>query len=420
MMKKIILALVMACGIVSIARAQVNPQWNTELDSVIIHYTGKVNTDSIESYIQALENMGTRFCLASNRRQVSEWIRDKFISFGYENVVLDSFQFNVQYPSFSGNWYYTWQYNVVCTYPGYQRPNDVYILGAHHDAIVPSSSNPFVIAPGADDNASGTAAALEVARIMKQYGYQPEGTIKFITFAAEELGLHGSWHYANNAAATNMNIKMMINNDMIGYCTVPQSQWTLRIQKYPNSLWVTNLASYIAQNFTVLNVTESTQFIQNSDSWPFFYNGFYAIFLQENQFTPYYHTVHDLLATLNMEYTAEMIKVSLGMLIHENGAGLNTGGLSQMPANALATLHQNFPNPFSAQTTIRYTMHEAGWLSLKVLDASNRLISVLHDGWQEVGPHRVTFNALTLPPGIYICLLQTASETATIKLMVQK
>lgn len=418
-MKTIILGLVLAFGITLNALAQVNPPWNTELDSVIVHYTGKVNADSIESYIQALENMGTRFCLANNRRQVSEWIRDKFISFGYENVVLDSFQLNVQYPSWSGNWYYTWQYNVVCTYPGYQRPNDVYILGGHHDAIVPSSSNPFVNAPGADDNASGTAAALEVARIMKQYDYQPEATIKFITFAAEELGLHGSWNYANKAAAENMNIKMMINNDMISYCTVPQSQWTLRIQKYPNSLWVTNLATYIAQNFTVLNVTESTQYIQNSDSWPFYYNGFYAIFLQENQFTPYYHTVNDLLSTLNMEYTAEMIKVSLGMLIYENGAGLNTG-VREMPAKTLATLHQNFPNPFSTHTTVKYTMHEAGWLSLKVLDASNRVVSVLHDGWQDAGPQWVTFNALTLPAGLYFCRMQTANETYTIKLMVQK
>ena len=46
-------------------------------------------------------------------------------------------------------------------------------------------------APGADDNASGTAAALEIARVIISNGYQPEATIKFITFGAEEYGLVG-------------------------------------------------------------------------------------------------------------------------------------------------------------------------------------------------------------------------------------
>jgi hypothetical protein len=397
-------------------KAQVGPPWNTDLDSIIAFYVDKVNADSIQSYMQALEDMGTRFCLANNRREVSVWIKNKFIDLGYPNTVLDSFPFNTWY---GGSYYQTWQFNVVSTMEGYERPDNVYILGAHHDAIVPQSSNPFIIAPGADDNASGTAAALEVARIMKQYNYQPEATIKFITFAAEELGLHGAWHYANKAASENMNIKMMINNDMISYCTVPQSQWTLRIQKYPNSLWVTNLATYIATNFTVLNVTESTQYIQYSDSWPFYSNGYNAIFLQENQFTPYYHTVNDLVSTLNMDYTAEMIKVSLGMLIYENGPGLNTG-INEMPVRPLATLHPNFPNPFATQTTIKYTMQEPGWMSLRVFDASNRVVSVLHDGWMDSGSHWTTFNALTLPAGLYFCQMQTETQTATIKLMVKR
>ncbi len=290
----------------------------TSPDSVIASYTGKINPDSIQSYMQALEDFGTRFCLAGNRREVAGWIRDKFIAFGYTGAYLDSFQFNRWY---AGTWYQTWQYNVVAPYEGYQNPDSVFVLGAHHDAIVPSSSNPFLIAPGADDNASGVAATLEIARVMKHYGYQPAYTIKFITFAAEEPGLHGSWNYANKAANAGKNIICMINNDMVSHCTLPENEWKVQIQKYPNSDWFTNLAHQIIQNHTILTALESTQYIQFSDSWPFHHNGYNAVFFIEDQFTPYYHTVNDLVATTNKHYAAEMTKISLGMLIYLNGPG---------------------------------------------------------------------------------------------------
>jgi hypothetical protein len=290
----------------------------TSPDSVIASYTGKINPDSIQSYMQALEDFGARFCLAGNRREVAEWIRDKFIAFGYTGAHLDSFQFNRWY---AGTWYLTWQYNVIAPYEGYQNPDSIFVLGAHHDAIVPYSSNPFIIAPGADDNASGVAATLEIARVMKHYGYQPAYTIKFITFAAEELGLHGSWNYANKAANAGKNIICMINLDMVSYCALPENEWKVRIQKYPNSDWFTNLAHQIIQNHTILTAVESTQYIQYSDSWPFYSNGYNAIFFIEDQFTPYYHTVNDLVATTNKHYAAEMTKISLGMLIYLNGTG---------------------------------------------------------------------------------------------------
>ena len=290
----------------------------TTPDSIVASYLGKINPDSIQSYMQMLEDFGTRFCLAGNRRDIAEWIRDKFIAFGYSGAYLDSFQFNRWY---AGTLYQTWQYNVIATYEGYQNPDSIFVLGAHHDAIVPFSSNPFLNAPGADDNASGVAATLEIARVMKYYGYQPAYTIKFITFAAEEFGLHGSWNYANKAANTGKNIVCMINHDMVSYCTLPENEWKVQIQKYPNSDWFTNLAHQIIQNHTILTAVESTQYIQYSDSWPFYQNGYSAIFFIEDQFTPYYHTVNDLVATTNKHYAAEITKISLGMLISLNGTG---------------------------------------------------------------------------------------------------
>jgi len=287
-------------------------------DSVITFYTQQINSDSIQAYMQALEDFGTRFCLADNRKHVAEWIRDKFISLGYTNAHLDSFQFNRWY---AGVYYQTWQYNVIADLSGYRDSDSVFILGAHYDAIVPNASNPFAVAPGADDNASGVAATLEIARVMKIHNYLPAWTIRFLAFAAEELGLHGSWDYANKAHAAGMNIICIINNDMVSHCTLPEEQWKVRIQKYPNSDWFTNLAHSIIDNHTILTAIESTQYIMYSDSWPFYYNGYNAVFFIEDQFTPFYHTTGDLVATTNKYYAAEMTKISMGMLVYLNGTG---------------------------------------------------------------------------------------------------
>jgi bacterial leucyl aminopeptidase len=383
------------------------------MDSLVAVYVDYVNPDSIQSYMQSLEDMGTRFCLANNRREVAEWIRDKFISFGYEDSKLDSFQLNTSY---SGSYYQTWQYNVVSTYEGHSYPDQVYILGAHHDAIVPSSSNPFVNAPGADDNASGVAGALEVARIMKAYNYVPESTIKFVTFAAEELGLHGAWAFANKAYFTGMDIKIMLNNDMISYCTLPESQWTIQIQKYPNSQWVTNLAKYIINNFTVLNIAESTQYIQYSDSWAFYSNGFPAIFFIEDQFTPFYHTVNDLVATTNKFFAAEVVKISLGMLINQNGLGLPTSISESLPAMANFS---TYPNPFSNRTTISYELKTAAEVGIHVFDASGRMVETIENGFQQAGWHHIDWDGSGLTAGIYFCRIQTPEAQRIIKIAKQ-
>jgi hypothetical protein len=313
---------VLALQISLMVGAQSFPKQNHKNNTIIEYYLDKVNAESIQSYMQSLEDFGTRFCLADNRKEVAEWIRDKFISFGYHDVKLDSFPFN---RTFLGVYYETYQYNVVCTYEGYTKPDSIFVLGAHHDSVntYPWSES-FTTAPGADDNASGVAGTLEIARIFKQYNYAPAYTIKFVTFAAEELGLHGAWDFANKAQAAGMNIACMINNDMISHTSLPQDQWTVNIQKYSNSDYFTALANHIIDNYTILNAVESTEYINRSDSWPFFQRGYRAIFFIEDEFTPHYHTANDLVVNTNKNYAAEMVKISLGMLVHENGPGYTT------------------------------------------------------------------------------------------------
>jgi autotransporter-associated beta strand protein len=95
-------------------------------------------------------------------------------------------------------------YNVVATLPGAVNPSEVYIVGAHYD----STNN-----PGADDNASGTAGVIELARVLSRHRF--DATIVFIAFDREEQGMIGSKAYANAHALDD--IHGMVSLDMIAY-----------------------------------------------------------------------------------------------------------------------------------------------------------------------------------------------------------
>jgi hypothetical protein len=97
--------------------------------------------------------------------------------------------------------------NVVGELTGTTSPEKIYIIGAHYDHLKGDM-------PGGDDNASGTAAVLEAARVLSQYQF--ESTIRFICFNAEEDGLLGSKDYVrNHVLSGDENIAGMINLDLI-------------------------------------------------------------------------------------------------------------------------------------------------------------------------------------------------------------
>ncbi|TAJ21529.1 MAG: M20/M25/M40 family metallo-hydrolase [Planctomycetota bacterium] len=104
--------------------------------------------------------------------------------------------------------------NVIAEIPGTLFPNKVVIAGAHYDSI--NQSGPSLNAPGADDNASGTAALLEIARALKLGGAY-EHTVRCVFFSGEELGLLGSAYNAQQAKLAGEQVLGMLNMDMVAY-----------------------------------------------------------------------------------------------------------------------------------------------------------------------------------------------------------
>ena len=106
--------------------------------------------------------------------------------------------------------------NIVATLKGTQPESETrtYVVSGHYDSMCTSPTDATCDAPGANDDASGTAAVLEMARVMAKYKF--DATIIFMTVAGEEQGLLGSTYFAEQAKQKNMDIEAMFTNDIIG------------------------------------------------------------------------------------------------------------------------------------------------------------------------------------------------------------
>ena len=192
--------------------------------------------------------------------------------------------------------------NVVAEMTGTVTSEKVYIVGGHYDTYGSGQR------PGGDDNASGTAGVLEVARILSQYSF--ESTIRFIGFNAEEDWMLGSQDYVDNViTVNNENIAGMINLDMIlrpawdNDPTHPEDL-DLGTQNTPLCLdWTNTFISAAHTYVPSLNIDSSTPFTDYwyaGDQGPFIEAGFAAFMVAENTVgetwsgsNAYYHSPED-------------------------------------------------------------------------------------------------------------------------------
>jgi hypothetical protein len=182
-----------------------------------------ISDKRIEATVRKLAGFGTRHTLsdpASDERGVGaarRWIKVQLDacaqqSGGRLKVELDSFTAQpgrrIPQP--------TELVNVVATLPGDQAESvdRIYVVSGHYDSMPSSVMDPATDAPGADDDASGTAAVIEMACQMAKLHF--DATLVFMAVAGEEQGLVGSTHVADEARKAGKNIAGMFTNDIIG------------------------------------------------------------------------------------------------------------------------------------------------------------------------------------------------------------
>jgi hypothetical protein len=201
---------------------QVSAQTIIKQDAAINQMVDEVSSKNIEGIIRKLVSFKTRHTL-SDTTSLTEgsgaarnWIKAEFTKY----AGASGGRMRVQFDTFSqpkGNRIDkpVRLKNVLAILKG-TGPKDarVYIVSGHYDSRVNDVMNANTIEPGANDDASGTAVSMELARVMAKRSFP--ATIIFMSVVGEEQGLYGSTNVAKRAKAENWNIDAMLNNDIVG------------------------------------------------------------------------------------------------------------------------------------------------------------------------------------------------------------
>ena len=107
------------------------------------------------------------------------------------------------------------QPSIILTIQGTTFPNEVVVIGGHQDSI--NSSGSTAAAPGADDDASGIASLTEAMRVIITKNFRPQRTVKFMAYAAEEVGLRGSNAIATDFQTRGVNVVGVMQLDMTNF-----------------------------------------------------------------------------------------------------------------------------------------------------------------------------------------------------------
>jgi hypothetical protein len=197
------------------------------LDAEIARLTREINARNIERTIRTLVSFGTRNTLSAQddpRRGIGaarDWLYAEFSRIAQQSggrmiVEKQSYLQEAQPPPRGRVPQPTTLTNVVATLKGTQGAslNRLYVVSGHYDSMCTSPTDAVCDAPGANDDASGVAAVLEMARVMSKVSF--DATIIFMAVAGEEQGLLGSTHFAEEAKRQSLNIEAMFTNDIVG------------------------------------------------------------------------------------------------------------------------------------------------------------------------------------------------------------
>ena len=287
-----------------------------DIDPYIQNIVNQVSGDSILSYLQQLEALGVKEPGTVALINTRDWLNSKYQSYGYTDIVYHDFIYSS----------YTLQ-NIIVTKTGTAQPDVTLIIDGHYDTYR---------GPGVNDNGSGVAVILEVARLLANIDCKY--SIKFINFSAEEQGLIGSQAYVTNVAVPqNMNILLVFNIDEVGGGIAGQVNNTITCERDEGNPPGNNAASYaytdtlatLTQDYSSLNTQIAHAY--GSDYMPFEDAGYVITGYYETNESPYPHSANDILANMDPPYVTEITKGAVAAALYFAKARITYLSLNHLP-----------------------------------------------------------------------------------------
>jgi len=349
---KIFTVLLLFLGLFAVnLSAQKKEKPNAEIQKMLKEISAK----NIESSVRKLVSFGTRNTLSEQNNPTRgigaarDWIFAEFQKIAQDcGGCLQVEKQSFEQPKANRIPQPTVLTNVVAMLKGTTDPERIYIVSGHYDSMCSSPIDAVCDAPGANDDASGTAAVIELARVMSKRKF--DATIIFMTVAGEEQGLLGAAYFAEQAKQKKMNIEGMFTNDIIGGVTtqknsanrnkvrvfsegVPsneneQESNTRRSVGGENDSSSRQLARYIKEqsekylkNFSVWLIYRRDRYLRGGDHIPFLERGFSAIRITESDedYTHQHQNVRtenglfygDTIEFVDFEYVANVTRVNM-------------------------------------------------------------------------------------------------------------
>lgn len=292
----------------------------------------RVSGERIVTTVTHLQDFGSRAYFSNSTWNASIYIHDRFAELGLW-VTYQDFQV-LGHP----------QRNVIAVLNGTDPTEPQYLFGAHYDSItmdlLDSDGGDDAVAPGADDDASGVAATIELATVLHDQEFN--STVKFVAFAAEETGLNGSFVFVQKEFDDGVEYADTVIMDMIGYRGSDRNKAFIFRDTAENSFAESTqngIYSYgLNLSLTFLSGTDYGY----SDHYPFWAVGYPSIMVIEDLIggapsNPYYHTVNDTVDHLSEEQMTVITKALLaGFLSLQETAEEETA--SSIPILALAVI----------------------------------------------------------------------------------
>lgn len=268
--------------------------WDAQVQTLV----DAVSESQLMADLTTLVDFQTRFSYADQCRQAGAWLGQQYEALGYQVTYHEHDR--------------TMAPNIIAEKPGASIPDEIVIICGHYDSI---SLQPYVLAPGADDNGTGTAATLTAARVLADEHF--ERTIRFIAFSGEEQGLRGSQAYAQQAAAIGENIIGVINLDMIGY--VDSAPGDLEVIGNAISTSLVDLFIECGETYTSLETNRLINGnITASDHSPFWVQGYPAMLGIEDYPVQYpdYHSINDTVDKVTPAFMTESTRAAVATIAH--------------------------------------------------------------------------------------------------------
>ncbi len=275
----------------------------------------QVSEANIYNTINHLSSYQNRYYASVTGKVSAEWIRDSW-------QALAASRNDVTTELFTGCSNCSTQPSVILTIQGTEYPEEIVVLGGHLDSIISGAGgNLMQRAPGADDDASGIATLTEVIRIALASGWQPQRTVKFMAYAAEEVGLRGSMAIAQSFRASSRNVVGALQLDMTNYKSGPVEDMQL-VTDYSNPAMQAFLVDLFDRYLAPMGLTRGTHTCGYgcSDHASWTSAGYPAAMMFEAGdvagYFPYIHTTGDTLANMgeSAQHSVKFAKLGLAFL----------------------------------------------------------------------------------------------------------